>query len=157
MKKSRRDVNITLEQADAHQRKHGFKPLIGDLDKAVAQSRAILGDPTKTTKGKLRVGMRQKTQVEREFEVLLSVKKMNKMIKDFRFEGVRLQWGDGMSFKADFTVKELDDSVTIIEVKGEHIWKHAIVRFKGCRAEWKQFFKFEFHQRTKDGQWHQLL
>ncbi len=150
----------TIEQADAHQRKHGFKPLIADnLDKAVEQSRAILGDPTKTTKSqrKLRVGTRQKTRVEREFEVMLSVKKMNKQIVDFRFEGVTLAWGDGMHFKADFAVKELDGTITLHEVKGDHIWKHAIVRFKGCRAEWKHFFKFAFHQRTSDGLWHQLL
>jgi hypothetical protein len=153
-KKSRRDVNITLEQADAHQRKHGFKPLIEKQESAIP---GFNTDGTKRSQKKLRVGMRQKTRVEREFEVFLSVRKMNKQIKDFRFEGVRLPWGDGMLFKADFAVKHLDDSITVIEVKGDHIWKHAIVRFKGCRAEWKEWFKFEFHQRTKDGQWHQLL
>jgi hypothetical protein len=153
VKKSRRDVNITLAQADAHQRKHGFKPLLTGAPNEDKNAPVFVKHGEK----KLRVGTRQKTRVEREFEVMLSVKKMNKQIKDYRFEGVRLQWGDGMSFKADFTVKQLDDSVTVIEVKGQHIWKHAIVRFKGCRAEWKDWFDFEFHQRTNDGLWHQLL
>jgi hypothetical protein len=139
----------SIEQADAHQRKHGFKPLITAVDE-------VLTKHEQRSQKKLRIGARKQTQVEREFEVQLSVRKMNKQIKDFRFEGVRLPWGDGMLFKADFAIKELDDSITLTEVKGEHIWKHAIVRFKGCRAEWKQWFKFEFHQRTKDGQWHRL-
>jgi hypothetical protein len=157
VKKSRRDVNITLEQADAHQRKHGFRPLIEKQESAIP---GFNTDGTKRSQKKLRVGVRKKTQVEREFEVMLSVKKMNKQIEDFRFEGVRLPWGDGMLFKADFAVLKHcwnDKRITLIEVKGDHIWKHAIVRFKGCRAEWKQWFDFEFHQRTKDGKWHQLL
>jgi hypothetical protein len=141
---------MSIEQASAHQVKHGFKPLINQT------THTITAATNKRVKS-LRVGVRPMTHVEREFDVMLSVKKMNKLIADYRFEGVRLPWGDGMLFKADFAVRHLDSSITLIEVKGEKIWKHAIVRFKGCRAEWKWWFKFEFHQRTKDGQWHQLL
>lgn len=156
--KKKRDVNITLAQADAHQQRQFEKGAIKQRGFAPLQTttHTITADTNRRDR-KLRVGTRAKTLVEREFEVMLSVKKMNKQIIDFRFEGVRLPWGDGMLFKADFAVKHLDDSITLIEVKGEHIWKHAIVRFKGCRAEWKEWFKFEFHQRTSDGLWHQLV
>jgi hypothetical protein len=145
----KKGFEMTREQADAHQRKHGFPPLIKQ------EKLPELIDTISKVKRKLRVGTRKMNQTEREFEVLLNVQKMNKQILDFRFEGVVLQWGDGMRFKADFSVLQITGKTKLIEVKGKHIWKHAIVRFKGCRAEWKQWFDFEFWQ--KDTIWQQLL
>jgi hypothetical protein len=144
---TKKGIQLTLEQADAHQRKHGFRPLQLTVDEVTAQMKKPR---------KLRIGARKQNQTEREFDRMLSIKKMNKQIVDYRFEGVRLPWGDGMLFKADFAQINLDRSITLIEVKGRHMWKHAIVRFKGCRAEWKNWFSFEFWQKDENNLWHQL-
>jgi hypothetical protein len=161
--KKRKGINMTIEQADAHQRKHGFKP-VGDLDKAVAQARGILGDPTKKTtgKGRLRnVRKRVMNKTEREFSFILEAQKRTAEIDDWKFEGVRLLWGGGMTYTADFSVRrtrlEGGGRIKVVEVKGVHIRDRDIVRFKGCRHEWEEWFDFEFHQRRKDGTWHRLL
>jgi hypothetical protein len=174
--KKRKAFSLTLEQADAHQRRHGFKPLYGiNLQQSIDETLE------KLKARKLRIGKRKMNQTELEFQAMLIKQKTEGKILDFRFEGVRLGWGDGMIFKPDFTVisdlpamfrakglrlppKELSNAaegagwrnIRLIEVKGVHVWKHAIVRFKGCRAEWKDCFTFEFWQRGKNGQWTQL-
>lgn len=150
----RKGIQLTIEQANEHQVKHGFPPLEDFVRRGQAAQQAVDREIKKPKK--LRVGGRTMNQTEREFDRMLSIKKMNKQILDYRFEGIVLPWGDGMRFKSDFSVKQLDRSITLIEVKGEHIWKHAIVRFKGCRAEWKNWFDFEFWQRS-NGRWNQLV
>jgi hypothetical protein len=141
----------TLEQADAHQRKHGFPPLIKE------QKLPALIDTVSKVKKKLRMGRRKMNQTELEFQALLAAQKANGMIQDFRFEGIRLAWGDGMSFKADFAVRQCDRSITLIEVKGARkMWRHEIPRFKGCRAEWKDWFEFELWRKDERGLWNQL-
>jgi hypothetical protein len=135
---------MSIEAADAHQRKHGFAPIIANPR-----------DQKKSAKT-LRIGGRKMNQTESEFKVMLDARQVRGEILDFRFEGVRLPWGDGMLFKADFAVRKFDNKITLIEVKGAHIWKHAIVRFKGCRAEWHNWFDFEFWQKESNGQWIQL-
>jgi hypothetical protein len=147
----KRKVSITLEQADAHQRKHGFPPL---LQQAVDETLVKL----KVKKPrKLNIGGRKMNQTEREFEALLKCSLAVGTIQAYRFEGIVLPWGDGMRYKADFAVKQKQDKpIKLIEVKGAHIWKHAIVRYKGCRAEWKDWFEFEFWTKDENNQWHQL-
>jgi hypothetical protein len=146
----------TIEQADAHQRHHGFKPLL--QGKTLCEVFAAEDKP----KGKLRnVRKRQMNKTEREFSFILEAKKRALEIDDWKFEGVRLLWGGGMTYTADFSVKRTRlcgmDKIKVVEVKGAHIRDRDIVRFKGCRAEWLEWFDFEFHQRNKDGTWHQLL
>jgi len=152
---------MTLAEADAHQRKHGFKSLMGDLDKAVAQARGILGDPTKkaTGKGRLRnVRKRVMNKTEREFSFILEAQKRTGEIDEWKFEGVRLLWGGGMTYTADFSVRRTQRGrIKVVEVKGAHIRDRDIVRFKGCRHELEEWFDFEFHQRNKDGTWTRLL
>jgi hypothetical protein len=146
--KKRKGIQLSLEQADEHQRKHGFPPLVSKVPE--------MSLPT-AKKRKIRVGARKMTQTELEFQALLRAQVLGGRISDFRFEGVRLPWGDGMLFKADFAVRHLDRSITLIEVKGARkTWKHELVRFKGCRAEWKEWFAFEFWQKDSNGLWHQL-
>lgn len=148
----RKGVNITLQQADEHQRKHGFKPLI---EKELEFRGTAVG--VRARAKKLRVAARKMTVPEREYKVLLAARRSHGMIEDYKYQGIRLPWGDSMFYKCDFAVLNLDHSITIVEVKGAKIWDRDIVRFKGCRAEWKHWFTFEFHQRTPDGLWHQLL
>ena len=161
----------TLEEADAHQRKHGFAPLITAREKQLDQvhgevdlrnfvergqnaQRAVDAEIKKATK--LRGEKRKINQTEREFEVLLKARMSRGEIVEYRFEGVRLGWGDCMVYKPDFTARRPDGRIELLEVKGAHIRDRDIVRFKGCRAEWKDFFIFEMHQK-KDHQWSRIL
>jgi hypothetical protein len=149
-KGTRKGIDMTLEQADAHQRRHGFKPLLAGAP--VEDTR------DKAPKGKMRnVRQRKMNKTEREFSVLLEARKVRGELVEWRFEGVRLLWGGGMTYTADFSARRPDGKIEIHEVKGDHIFDRDTVRFKGCRAEWLQWFIFYFHQRTKDGRWHELL
>lgn len=156
--KKRRAISIpqitTLEQADAHQRKHGFKPVLPTQ----AQLQAAVDEASAKIKGKLRnVRQRKPNKTEREFGYLLEARKRSGALVEYVFEGVRLLWGGGMTYTADYTARRPDGKIEIHEVKGAHIFDRDTVRFKGCRAEWQRWFIFYFTQRTKDGQWHQLL
>ena len=136
----------TIEQADEHQRRHGFKPVIKQLQKTVD-----------TVSAKLRGKAREMNKTEREFSVLLEARKRDGNLKEWKYEGVRLLWGDCMVYTADFSALRPDGFVELHEIKGPFIRDRDIVRFKGCRAEWKEWFCFEMHQRTKEGQWNRLL
>jgi hypothetical protein len=112
----------------------------------------------KVTKPKKMRGAAPKmTQTEREFEVLLKAQKSHDEIQDYKFEGVRLAWGDCMVYKCDFSVVQRSGRMKLIEVKGPHIFDRDIVRFKGCRAEWKRWFDFEMHQRDANKTWNRIL
>jgi hypothetical protein len=138
----------TLEQADAHQRKHGFPPLKKEDSEIFQQKKLARG---------IRIGTRQMTQTELEFQAMLMAQQAHGEILKFRFEGIRLLWGDGMSFKVDFVVQNLDRTIKLIEVKGARkLWKHELVRFKGCRAEWKDWFEFEFWRKDENALWNRL-
>lgn len=148
MLKKKASFHLTLAEANEHQRKHGFPP--------VGKTLVEVFEHAEKTK-KLRVGMRPMNQTEREFAAMLERQKQAGCVLEYRFEAIALKWGDGMTFKSDFVVRRhADVPITLIEIKGVHIWKHAIVRFKGCRAEWKQWFDFEFWQKLH-GSWTQLL
>lgn len=147
----------SIEQADAHQRKHGFKPLILSRERT-AEQQAEIESGKHAPKGKLRANAPvEKTLPEKEMTTMLERRKALGEIKDFKFQAVALLWGGSMRYKADFAVRENDDSITLIEVKGYMIRDRDIVRFKGCRNEWQWAFAFEFHQREKGGKWSQLL
>lgn len=157
--KKRKGIEMSLQAADAHQRKHGFPPLIKEFVKRGQKAQRAVD---KTIR-KMRIGGPEMTQTEREFDRLLARQKLNHEIIDYRFHGVVLMWGDGMRFTADFSVNvERDRKIKLIEVKAETLLRApaarggAIVRFKGCRAEWKDWFDFEFWMKNKDGLWNQL-
>lgn len=156
-KKAIRIARITtIEEADAHQRKHGFKPLITAREKQLGQVHGEV-DLNKR-KGKLRGKVREMNKTEREFSILLEARKRHAEITDYRYHAVKLLWGDCMIYTADFAVDALMHArITLMEVKGPHIFSRDIVRFKGCRAEWKEWFDFEMHQRDKSGRWDRIL
>lgn len=90
---------------------------------------------------------------------LCAAKKRCGEIHSYVFEGMRLKWGDdgehpAMHYTADVVVTA-GAKITLIEVKGAHIYDRDVVRFKGCRAEWPQF-TFEMWQ-WADRQWTQIL
>lgn len=115
-----------------------------------------MADLSQKKSKKLRGKKREMTQTEREFSLMLEVQKRDDKIQDWRFEGVRLLWGDCMVYKLDFSVLQRSGRIKLIEVKGEVCGDRDIVRFKGCRAEWKRWFDFELHQKANDT-WSQIL
>ena len=151
--KKRKGISMTLEQADAHQRKHGFKPVRG---KTLCEVFAA-EDAAKQQQPRLRnVRKREMNKTEREYSHILEAQKRRGEIAQYKFEGIRLLWGGGMTYTPDFSVQLFGGRILLCEVKGAHIRDRDTVRFKGCRNEWLEWFDFELHQR-KEGTWQRLL
>ena len=91
-------------------------------------------------------------KTEADFALRLEAMKRNGEILRYEFEGITLRWAD-MRYTADFVVFG-GGYVTLIEVKGGHIWSRDIVRFKGARAYWPEF-SFEMWQK-KNKEWRRL-
>lgn len=103
---------------------------------------------------------RSMNKTESEFALMLEAQKRSGEILRYEFEGITLRWAD-MRYTPDFVVftnaYAPDASgdpaahwISLIEVKGGHIWDRDIVRFKGARAYWPEF-AFEIWQKTKQG------
>jgi hypothetical protein len=118
----------------------------------------VLLPPAPPVNGKVEVQVkppRAMNGTERSFADILEARWRKGEIIAWVYEGLRLKWGDSMHYKPDFVVLAEDKPITLIEVKGAHIWPRDLVRFKGCAAEWKQWFHFQIWQRVK-GVWTQL-
>ncbi len=152
----------TLEEAEAHQRKHGFlAPLSGPGKKGDE-----LCDPVADSRLKIKKSRMNKT--EAEYALILEAMKRRGEIVSYRPFGMTLEWGidpktnKPMRYKPDFVVvnawADVDRpqcvNIKIVEIKGAHIWAKDLIRFKGCRAEWP-VFEFEMHQK-KGGQWQRI-
>ena len=139
-------ITITLAQAEAHQKKHGFIP------------NGLSSVPTAPpARQKALRGSRQPNLTEREYGLILADRKG---ITVFFYEGITLHWGDGMKYTPDYVCYgplPLMGKPLLIEVKGNHVRDRDIVRFKGCRAEWKRYYDFEMHQKQKGVGWVQIL
>jgi hypothetical protein len=150
-------LHMTREQAEAHQRKHGFLPTLEEFASATGS----------TLKPKARQDAELKriarmTNAEVEYGLILEAQKRAREVVWYGFEAIRLKWGEdpqtgeAMWYKPDFFVIENADGYgerfKVIEVKGPWISERDLVRFKGCRAAWPSFF-FEMHQRDKEGRW----
>lgn len=109
---------------------------------------------------------REPNTKEAEYGLMLEAMKRRGDIAYYAYEGISLRWGDGMRYTADFAVFPVDKStrVRLIEIKGRDKMirgkvtrrrDDAIVRFKGCRAEWKSYFDFEMHEKHQ-GQWQRI-
>jgi hypothetical protein len=169
--KKKSALQMSLEQADAHQRKHGFPPLVEErctcdhsASDVIVDQRCPLHGASKTKKTKKLRTAREMNQTEREFSFILEAQKTKGEIVRWVFEGVTLKWGGGMRYKPDFFVL-VASGVKVgvqrighfrcVEVKGAKIWPNDITRFKGARAEWPEI-EFEMHQKL-EGAWNRLL
>lgn len=170
---------LSREQAEAHQRKHGFLKEGGDA-LCSGPSRTSSGAPTSNPKGTPKP---RQNQTEREYGLILEAMKRRGEIIEYRYEGVKLAWGADpvskkqMYYTPDFfvvrrqctlqyagldteavsqntPVRYLIEAV-LIEVKNSYIRPQDWIRFKGCRAEWPMFI-FELHQKA-NGEWRRLL
>ncbi len=101
-----------------------------------------------------RVGKRRKemNKTEADFSRLLDARKNRHEILSWDYEGLTLRWPDGMRYTPDFVVFDLDDYVTLIEVKGAYAWAKDIVKFRAARDRWTGPFTFQFWQKI-DGIW----
>jgi hypothetical protein len=153
----RKGLNMTLEQVEAHQRKHGFFIGVQSLkDRELSVDKP--SDVIKVLKPRM-------NKTEREYSLILEAMKRRGEIIEFRAFGIALEWGldpdtqKPMRYRPDFIAwrhsPSLPIEVVIIEVKGGHIYSRDLVRFKGCRSDWPMF-AFEMHQK-KAGQWNRIL
>jgi len=118
----------------------------------------------------------QMSRPEIEMGMMLEKQKRDGEIVDYIFQGMSLAYGKDpetgilLRYKCDYVViagilQDMNEEppfwsrIKIIECKGDG--KHAIsaaakLRFKGAKAAWPMF-KFEMHQRGRDGQWRRVL
>lgn len=104
-------------------------------------------------------GSRRPNKTEQRFADILEARKRRDEIADYRYEGIRLKWGEdsqtgsSMHYTPDFLV--IACGFVCIEVKGAHIFDRDLVRFKGCRAAWP-WLRFELWQ-WKKSEWTRLI
>lgn len=99
---------------------------------------------------------RQPNKTEAEFGLILEAQKRKGDIIAYAYEGLSLRWSDGMRYTPDFVVIVEDSPFRLVECKGGYIWPKDMIRFKGCRAEWKKHFDFEMHQK-REGTWQRIM
>jgi hypothetical protein len=157
----RGDISMTPAAIRAHCEKHHL-PIPPEL-------RVNDGRDEQPTKTKLPQPV-QMSRPEIEMGMMLEAQKRAAEIVDYRFQGMSLAYspdpetGILLRYKCDYVVivdrdTEFYARIKIIECKGHG--KHAIsaaakLRFKGAKAAWPMF-KFEMHQRGRDGQWRRVL
>lgn len=155
----RGDISMTPTAIRAHCEKNGLpipKELRGPSDTLPAAK--SLPQPVQMSRPEIEMGM------------MLEAQKRRSEIVDYRFQGMSLAYspdpetGILLRYKCDYVVIEgvagtHTAQIKIIECKGHG--KHAIsaaakLRFKGAKAAWPMF-KFEMHQRGRDGEWRRVL
>jgi hypothetical protein len=144
---------MSAAEFEAHQKRHGF-----------------LNAPPLSPKesGRVKLPKPRQNTTEAEYGRILEAMKRRGEIMNYRPFGIRLEWGADpatgkpMVYSPDFFIElfytNADDAwlpVILVEVKGPHIYPQDWIRFKGCRAEWPMF-RFELHQKTKEG-WRHVL
>lgn len=175
-------MTFGLGDVDAHQRLNfgGMKCTCLKTPHATTCPKSLTHDaavPAPTTKKKLPQPV-QMSRPELEMGMILEAQKRNNEIVDYRFQGMSLAYSEDpetgilLRYKCDYVV--IVDStlvwseerkghefpfIKIIECKGHG--PHAIsaaakLRFKGAKAAWPMF-KFEMHQRQRDGKWERVL
>lgn len=164
----RGDISMTPAAIRAHCERHHlavppelqeFREAVVDKTvRSVVAKPALLPQPVKMSRPEIEMGM------------MLEAQKRAAEIVDYRFQGMSLAYspdpetGILLRYKCDYVVivdrdTEFYARIKIIECKGHG--KHAIsaaakLRFKGAKAAWPMF-KFEMHQRGRDGQWRRVL
>jgi len=135
-------MRMTKTDFIAHQAKHGFSlpPDLNVIEHLVKPAPAKARTMNKTEAG---------------FARILETRQQRGEIIAFAYEGLRFKYADGLYYKPDFVVLIEDQPITIIEVKGGHIFSRDKVRFRACAAEWRTWFAFEMWQR-KRGQWSRI-
>ncbi len=146
----KKGLTMSLADAEAHQRRHFGTTLTVDAPKAP--------EPVKVPKPR-------QNKTEAEFGLILEAMKRRGEILDYRPFGIKLEWGADpvtgkpMVYSGDFTVltdQSFHPSIRIVEVKGGYIHPQDLIRFKGCRSYWGDWFEFELWQKS-EGEWRRLF
>jgi len=95
------------------------------------------------------------TGPERVFNAVLEADKRCGRIRDFKPWGLKLRWGGNMTYSPDFVI-EGEGKLRVVEIKGKRFFPKDVIRFKGCREEWKHLFDFELFQ-VVDGEPKRIL
>lgn len=153
-KKSKSSTTWTVAQVLDHARRHGQDPK-QYLDGNDTLPRATIEHAARVMKQaavfKEPAGPKM-NKTEARYGRILESRLQRRDILRYRFNAVRLLWGDCMRYLPDFSVTNLDGSMLHIEVKGPHIRDRDRVRFKGCKAEYPEF-RFEMWQETRQKEW----
>lgn len=136
-----RNLHWTQQQYDDYVRRHNLPRRNTDSNPIVETPKHKGREPNKT---------------EAQFGLILEAQKRRGDIIHYAYEGISLSWGDGMRYKPDWVVIIEDAPIKLIECKGPYIFPKDLIRFKGCRAQWKEWFDFEMHQK-KEGSWIRLF
>lgn len=136
---------MSLADVERHQRRHGFLP--GGAGIFPAAVPLVEKSPNRLRRA------RQPNKTEAEFGRILEARHLRGEIPFYSFEAITLQWGDGMKYTADWVV--FAAPITLIEVKGGYKWQKDVIRYKGCSAQWRDFFDFEMHEK-KNGIWQRI-
>lgn len=102
---------------------------------------------------------KKKTRPEMEMELILESQLQDGEIRSFDFEAITLVIGDPPTrYTPDFFVVGGHKSMPVkfIETKGSRIEEDAFIKFKVARKQYPCFL-FELWQRSKDGEWRQLI
>jgi hypothetical protein len=157
----KKGISMSLAEAEAHQRKHGFLKSIPLEATKEVQPVKSKDDMNKT---------------ERDYSFILEARKRRGEIEEFRFQGMTLRWrdretGELMRYTGDFTVwrKRTCDvwpvcstcstglDIELHEVKGGWIkgkFERAVERFRHARTV-HPMIHFEMHQK-KGGSWQRI-
>jgi hypothetical protein len=133
----KRGLSMSIADAEAHQRKHGFMegPLIAPQSPVAAPN-------------KIR-GSKEPNKTEQAFNAFMCVQRHRRMM----FEGVKLRIAGNCYYTPDWFDGEPPDQLRPIcfEVKGGGpIRDDSIVKFKAAR-ELHPWFEFQMWRKTKDG------
>lgn len=158
----KKGINMTREQVEAHQRRHGFLSPTELHD----QIKRDLTLPSRTE------SRDEMNKTERDYSFILEARKRRGEIKEYRFQGMTLRWrdpgsGELMRYTADFTVwvpRTCDVwpvcstcaglGLELHEIKGGWIkgkLERAVERFRHARTV-HPMIHFEMHQK-KGGSW----
>jgi hypothetical protein len=153
VRKKKKGLHMTLEQAREHQRKHGFDT--SHITPAVAPADA---QSEQRKKHQLR-NAAEMNKTECEYAFMLEMDRCRGEIERWDFAAMTLNWG-GMRYTPDFAVWTQDieghEQLKFVEVKGAFLGHgDALVKFKAARAHWPQI-EFEMWQKAKGGQWNRL-
>ena len=173
---------MTREQAEAHQRKHGFLPEGAWRTKEENALNRALGlhrDGAMNWDVKTPALKPVMNKTETEFSLILEAMKRRGEILRWEYEGVTLRWRDRetdelIRYTPDFYVVrapgfhpvDAQDLIDVgvpwcqrlVEVKGGFTggkFERAVERFRHARTRWPEF-AFELHQK-KAGAWRRVL
>jgi hypothetical protein len=105
----------------------------------------------------------RQNKTEKAFGLILEARKRRGEVIEYKPFGIRLEWGahpdtgKPQVYSPDYTVWEVAAVfLKVVECKGPHIFPKDLIRFRGCRAEWGMWFRFEMWQKDKAGVWRRI-